>query len=143
MATTPNLTPTEVIDRVRAARPRPSNKQPSKSSNCAVQWARLHPCPANETPAHWGEADLHDEGLVPLAGPGAPWVAEFAPANLAAALGITHDAGRQLIADALELAHRLPRLWARAGRCGPGMAGPADRPETTDLASRPRCSRTG
>ena len=77
----------------------------------ALEWARLHPCPADELPAHWGEADLHGEGLVPLAGPGAPWVAEFAPVDLAAALGITHDAGRQLIADALELACRLPRLW--------------------------------
>ena len=103
----------------------------------ALEWARLHPCPANETPAHWGEADLHDEGLVPLAGPGAPWVAEFAPVDLAAALGITQDAGRQLIADALELAHRLPRLWKRV------MAGvvPVWRArliarETTDLSQK-------
>ena len=44
-------------------------------------------------------------------------MAEFAPADLAAALGISHDAARQLLADALELAHRLPRLWdlVRAG----------------------------
>ena len=88
----------------------------------ALEWARLHPCPAEETPAHWGEADLHGEGLVPLAGPGAPWVAEFAPADLAAALGISQDAGRQLVADALELACRLPRCgsgWSPVRcRCG-------------------------
>ena len=101
----------------------------------ALEWARLHPCPANETPAHWGEADLHDEGLVPLAGPGAPWVAEFAPVDLAAALGITHDAGRQLIADALELAYRLPRLWKRvlAGEVPVWRARLIAR-ETTDLS---------
>ena len=101
----------------------------------ALEWARLHPCPANETPAHWGEADLHDEGLVPLAGVGAPWVAEFAPVHLAAALGITQDAGRQLIADALELAHRLPRLWKRvlAGAVPVWRARLIAR-ETTDLS---------
>ena len=100
----------------------------------ALEWARLHPCPANETPAHWGEADLHDEGLVPLAGPGAPWVAEFAPVDLAAALGITHDAGRQQVADALELAYRLPKLWKRvlAGEVPVWRARLIAR-ETTDL----------
>ena len=101
---------------------KPSSRRPSKSSSWHCEWARLHPCPANETPAHWGEADLHDEGLVPLAGPGAPWVAEFAPVDLAAALGITQDAGRQLIADALELATGSrdsgSGCWPVRSRCG-------------------------
>ncbi len=134
MATAPNLTPTEVIDRVRAAR-KAQQQAAVEELELALEWARLHPCPANETPAHWGEADLHDEGLVPLAGPGAPWVAEFAPVDLAAALGITHDAGRQLIADALELAHRLPRLWKRvlAGEVPVWRARLIAR-ETTDLS---------
>ena len=45
-------------------------------------------------------------------------VAEFAPADLAAALGISHDQAKELIGDALELAYRLPRLWdlAQTGR---------------------------
>jgi len=110
MDTAPALTPTEVIDRVRAAR-KTEQQAAVEQLELALEWARLHPCPVDEIPAHWGEADLHGEGLVPLAGSGAPWVAEFAPAALAAALGITQDAARQLVADALELAHRLPRLW--------------------------------
>ncbi len=75
--------------------------------------------------AHW--ADLHAvldgdpdgfrvpgmEALVSLAGPGTPQVAEFAPAELAAALGMSTYAGQLLVGDALELRHRLPRLWAR------------------------------
>ena len=134
MATAPNLTPTEVIDRVRAAR-KAEQQAAVEQLELALEWARLHPCPTNETPAHWGEADLHDEGLVPLAGPGAPWVAEFAPVDLAAALGITHDAGRQLIADALELAYRLPKLWNRvlAGEVPVWRARLIAR-ETTDLS---------
>ena len=114
---------------------KPEQQAAVEQIELALEWARLHPCPANETPAHWGEADLHDEGLVPLAGPGAPWVAEFAPVDLAAALGITHDAGRQLVADALELAHRLPRLWKRvlAGEVPVWRARLIAR-ETTDLS---------
>ena len=116
MDTTTVLSTTEVIDRVRAAR-RSAEVAAVEELQMALVWAHLHPCPANELPAHWGEADLHGENLSPLAGPGAPWVAEFAPADLAAALGITHDAARQPFADALELAHRLPKLWhlVRAG----------------------------
>ena len=83
----------------------------------ALEWARLHPRPAQETPAHWVRPTCTARAWSPPSGPGAPWVAEFAPADLAAALGISHDAARLLTADALELAHRLPRLWelVRAG----------------------------
>jgi hypothetical protein len=112
MATATTLTPTEVIDRVRAAR-KAQQQAAVEEIELALEWARLRPCPMTKPPPAGGEADLHDEGLVPLAGPGAPWVAEFAPVHLAAALGITQDSGRQLIADALELAYRLPRLWKR------------------------------
>ncbi len=40
-------------------------------------------------------------------------MAEFCIAELAAAIGISTDSGRALIADALELKYRLPRVWAR------------------------------
>src|SRR5690349_8417632 len=110
MAATSTLTPAEVVEAVRAARAA-EQAAAAEQLRLALVWARLHPCPAEELPAHWGEVDLHGEGLVPLAGPGAPWVAEFAPADLAAALNISHDQARELIGDALELAHRLPRLW--------------------------------
>ncbi len=124
MDTTTDPTPAEVIDGVRAA------QQLERSAaltqlELALTWARLHPCPTGAIPAHWGEIDLHGEATVLLAGPGAPTVAEFAPADLGAALAITLDAARELIGDALELAHRLPRLWAlvQEGRV-PGVEGP-------------------
>jgi hypothetical protein len=134
MDTAPTLTPTEVIDRARAARAA-ARGAAVEELEMALAWARLHPCPATEVPAHWGQVDLHGEGLVPLAGPGAPWVAEFAPVDLAAALGISHDAGRQLIGEALELACRLPRLWdlVRAGGVPAWQARMITR-ETTDLS---------
>src|SRR5689334_18973817 len=103
-------THSEVIDGVRAARDDQASAA-VRELQLTVEWARLHPCPADEWPAHWGDPRL-DEHVVPLAGVGAPLVAEFAPADLAAALDLTLDAARELIADALELAYRLPRLWA-------------------------------
>jgi hypothetical protein len=50
---------------------------------------------------------------IPIAGEGAPLVSEFAVWEFATALGVTPDAGRNTIGLALELAHRLPRVWAR------------------------------
>ena len=48
-----------------------------------------------------------------LAGPGAPLVAEFAIPEFAAALRMTTDAGKALIADAVETKHRLPKSGPR------------------------------
>lgn len=53
------------------------------------------------------------ECAAPLAGEGTPEVAEFAIVEFAAALGLSPDSGRHLLGQALELAHRLPRVWAR------------------------------
>ncbi len=50
---------------------------------------------------------------IPIAGEGCPLVSEFAVAELATALGLSAGSGRNLIAQALELAYRLPKLWAR------------------------------
>ena len=79
--------------------------------NAAVDWAELHPAPPGGPCAGWGEADLHGEGVIPIAGEGTPSVAEFAPLELAAVLGWTADAARELMGDGLELSYRLPRLW--------------------------------
>ena len=50
---------------------------------------------------------------MPLAGEGAPWVAEFAVTEFAAAIGLSTDAGKRYVGHALELRHRLPRVWKR------------------------------
>ena len=53
------------------------------------------------------------ERAVQLGGYGTPLVAEFAPAVLAARLGLSAHAGTRLVADVLDLEFRLPALWAR------------------------------
>jgi hypothetical protein len=77
----------------------------------AALWAEQHPPESIDDAATWISGG-GDTGL-PLAGPGAPLVAEFCLAEFALAIGRTTDSGRAFIADALELKYRLPRHWAR------------------------------
>jgi hypothetical protein len=58
------------------------------------------------------------EGAVALAGEGAPCVAEFAVIEFGAVAGLSTDAARRLLGQALEVRHRLPLLWraVRASR---------------------------
>ena len=61
-------------------------------------------------------ATLIERGLdtgLPLAGPGAPLISDFAVMELSALLGRSLDSGRNYVGQVIELAHRLPRTWAR------------------------------
>lgn len=51
------------------------------------------------------------EGLACFGGEGTPRVPEFLPVELGAMFGCTHASAALLIADALNLRHRHPRLW--------------------------------
>src|SRR4051812_30272738 len=92
----------------------------------ALHWCVLHPATADTGAAVWGDAGL--PGLSgcdeTLGGDGCPAVSAFAPelstpsadgpiadSPFAAALAISTSAGMQLLADGLDLAHRLPRTW--------------------------------
>src|SRR5215475_11123107 len=81
----------------------------------ALQWCVLHPATVDTGAAVWGDAGLPglskcDEAL---GGEGCPRVSAFAPEPFAAALGVPTTIGMQLLADALDLSHRLPNTWAR------------------------------
>jgi hypothetical protein len=82
----------------------------------AVAWADQHPAESLEaaevfrSAGYWGG---FGDTAVPIAGPGAPLVAEFSVAEFAAAVGMTTDAGKQYLGQAVELRYRLPRLWLR------------------------------
>jgi len=74
--------------------------------------------------AHW--ADLHPGDAVPerrlpgterairLGGEGTPTVGDFAAAELGCVLRLSDGSACRLIGDALDLRHRLPRIWAAA-----------------------------
>jgi len=83
--------------------------------HAALAWADLHPVDSIQDAATVHLASFGDTGLL-LGGDGCPLVAEFAVAEFAAAVGLGTEAGKHLIGLALELAHRLPRLWARVQR---------------------------
>ncbi|HET7069906.1 MAG TPA: hypothetical protein VFI40_03695, partial [Nocardioides sp.] len=57
-----------------------------------------------------------DECEVSLGGEGCPSIAAFAPEPFATALGVSTYGGMQVLADALDLAYRLPKTWARVQR---------------------------
>ena len=82
----------------------------------AAQWADLHPPESIHSAATFTVPGCEHEE--PIAGEGAPLVAEFCLAELGAVLGISTTAAKKLVGHALELRHRLPRLWAQvqAGR---------------------------
>src|SRR3954454_10851956 len=73
----------------------------------ACAWADLHPAESI------GEAVRFGDTPVPVAGPGAPLVAEFCVAEFAAAVGLPTETGKAYLGEAVELRHRLPRTWAR------------------------------
>ncbi|WP_183408020.1 DUF222 domain-containing protein, partial [Nocardioides pocheonensis] len=89
----------------------------------ALEWAHLHVVSDLDDAATLVTGTGRDTGI-PIAGQGAPLVSEFAVWELAAALGLSIESGRNLVAQALELAHRLPKTWARvqAGSLAPWRA---------------------
>ena len=98
-----------LLDTARAARAE-ADAAERRLLRAAAEWARMHalaPTAPGLAAAYWSE------GGVPLAGDGAPEVAEFCVAEFAAGLGLSPRAGRSLLGDALELSQRLPRLWER------------------------------
>ena len=76
----------------------------------AYQWAILHD-PARLDPP--SAALPGRERARRLGGDGTPEVREFAAAEFGARIGRSPYAAAQLMADALDLHHRLPQLWAR------------------------------
>jgi hypothetical protein len=92
------------------------NAEAARQLVLAAAWADLHPPESIHDAASFTVPGCaHGE---PIAGEGAPLVAEFCVAELGTVLGISSTAAKKLIGHALELRHRLPRLWAQvhAGR---------------------------
>ncbi len=89
----------------------------------AADWAHAHPGVEGDC-ASWEPGLLPEDlgcedGLDRLGGEGTPPVAEFAVEHLAGRLCVSTGHAMQLVADALDLAHRHPVLWTRvlAGAC--------------------------
>ena len=110
MTTTAGLdTATAVLEYARAEKPA-AHRAEANVLQAAVAWADQHPAESIHDAATWLPGG---EQATAIAGPGAPLVSEFCLAEFALAIGGSTDAGRALIGQAVELAYRLPKIWAR------------------------------
>ena len=81
-----------------------------KRLELTVEWAVANTVEADgEWAAH--QVSTFGDRAMPIAGPGAPLVSEFALMEYAAALGMSTDSGKAYVGKTLELRYRLPRLW--------------------------------
>ena len=112
----------EDLDPAGVLEPPPRPNEPSRRARVPQAPARRHwadPAPRHRRHRRGDPGGpaldvlLADESL---GGDGTPMVAAFTPEPFALALGISPSAGAQLIADALDLRHRLPLLWKRVER---------------------------
>jgi hypothetical protein len=71
----------------------------------AADWAAMHSVDSLGPAALW-------EGELPIAGEGAPLVAEFCVAEFALAVNKSTDAGQRYLGPAVEVRYRLPKIWA-------------------------------
>ena len=91
-----------------------AHRAEARTLRLAVDWAAMHSVDSiHEAATLWAPRLGFEEDAVPVAGPGAPLVAEFCVAEFAAALGMPTEHGRLFLGEALELRYRLPRVWRR------------------------------
>ncbi|MCP3422355.1 HNH endonuclease signature motif containing protein [Nocardioides pinisoli] len=112
-----DLTASDLLTAIRDRR-RDEERAAADQLVLAAQWADLHPPESIHDAAVFSIPAGGREHEEPIAGEGCPLVAEFCVAELGSVLGVSTTAAKKLIGHALELRHRLPRLWAQvyAGR---------------------------
>jgi hypothetical protein len=103
-----DLSPADLLASIKASRDL-EHAEAARQLTLAAQWADLHPPESIHDAASFTVPGCEQEE--PIAGEGAPLVAEFCVAELGGVLGISTTAAKKLIGQALELRHRLPRLW--------------------------------
>src|SRR4249919_144549 len=117
-----DLDPAGVLIRIADAERRDREVQLEKL-RLAYQWCVQHPATPSTGTATWGDAGLPgvSDCDASLGGDGSPGVAPFVAEELGAAMGISTQSAMGLMADALDLRHRLPQLWAKveAGEVSP------------------------
>ena len=99
----------EVLDRLEVLHEIERRTQ-AEVLQLAVQFAVLHD--EHTLDPHRRDLDGREQAIR-FGGVGTPLVTEFCAADFGARLQLSPYAARQLIADALDLKHRLPQLWRR------------------------------
>jgi hypothetical protein len=105
-----------------------AERRPDAAATLSL-WSKAHrlvrqqECKLVELAAHWSDLN-HPGSQAPaektlpgaeqgrqLGGEGTPEVLEFAAAEFGAQMETSYESARALMADALDLRHRLPELW--------------------------------
>src|SRR5215213_8552623 len=87
-----------------------ADRAEAEKLQAAVAWAAMHSVDSlAEAATVWD----HGETGLPVAGPGAPLVGEFSVTGFAAAIGLSTEAGKTYLGEAVELRYRLGRVWSR------------------------------
>ncbi|GIM62606.1 hypothetical protein Pve01_77500 [Planomonospora venezuelensis] len=112
-----DLTASDLLASLKSSR-QVENAEAARQLILAAQWADMHPPKSIHDAATFSVPAAGCEHEEPIAGEGCPLVAEFCIAELGGVIGVSTVAAKKLIGQALELRHRLPRLWAlvHAGR---------------------------
>src|SRR5215213_4875456 len=87
-----------------------ADRAESNKLQAAVTWAAMHSVDSLDQAATVWD---HGETGLPVAGPGAPLVGEFSVTEFAAAIGLSTEAGKAYLGEAVELRYRLGRVWTR------------------------------
>ena len=103
-----DLSPTALLHSIRSRRAA-EDRAAADVLALAADWADLHPPESIHSAASFTVRGFEHEE--PIAGEGCPLVAEFCVAELGGVLGVSTVSAKKLIGHALELRHRLPRLW--------------------------------
>src|ERR1700754_2628096 len=106
--------PAEVLAAARAER-QAADAAEVRLLELAVAWALMHPVRPNtdDLPeVRRLRCEAPEEALA-ISGQGCPEVREYATAEFAAVVGMSPEAGKCYLGQALELRYRLPKLWAR------------------------------
>ena len=105
-----------VLDYAREQR-RMADRAEANLLEAAVAWAAMHSVDSIEEAETLIEAAFGDSGM-PLAGEGAPWVAEFAVTEFAAAIGLVHGCREAVRRPRPRAAAPAPAGLARGSRSG-------------------------
>ncbi len=100
-----------VLAGLRTSR-RAADREETRLLRLAVEWAAMHSVDSIDDAAVFGGPCSGDVAF-PVAGPGAPLVAEFCVGEFAAAVGLPTEVGKAQLGEAVELRYRLPKVWAR------------------------------
>ena len=135
-AVTPRVLPTadQVIDELHQQQPPPTRPRSARSSSPSTGPC-CTPAPKTPLPPPGAKASCSTSRSPRSPGQGHRWSRSSPPPTSPPRSGVSFNAGRQLLADALELTYRLPALWSlvRSGKV-PVWLGRSIARETHDLS---------